>query len=306
MSGKPSRNNPIYEDLDVKEALRQVERDTLLWEQAEALKEANRLKNEELHGKPTFHDPLQDYKANIDDIIEQDEYEEIHGKEDEYEYIPDEEDLLCDQIYEIENKYAEMKMQKDNLEKLANSGRSDIAPLLCVLVGIIVAVFTGPFHSDFLIYAILSVVGVYLVVNVIHSFLKSLAKNKIKWIDSELKNYRQKRKELKKELDDLDNRETKRNKTKFKEITSSETINNDVDDDAYDSDPLLEEVIYYVVDKQEVSETDLQRKFNIPLNRVKKIILQMKVRGVIMDWGDLKPMEVLWTKEKLQEIMNLK
>lgn len=306
MSGKPSRNNPIYEDLDVKEALRQVKRDTLLWEQAEALKEANRLKNEELHGKPTFHDPLQDYKANIDDIIEKDEYEEIHGKEDEYEYIPDEEDLLCDQIYEIENKYAEMKMQKDNLEKLANSGRSDIAPSLCVLVGIIVAVFTGPFHSDFLIYVILSVVGVYLVVNVIHSFLKSLAKNKIKWIDSELKNYRQKRKELKKELDDLDNRETKRNKTKFKEITSSETINNDVDDDAYDSDPLLEEVIYYVVDKQEVSETDLQKKFNIPLNRVKKIILQMKVRGIIMDWGDLKPMEVLWTKEKLQEIMNLK
>lgn len=306
MSGKPSINNPRYKDLDVKEALRQVERDTLLWEQAEALKEANRLKNEELHGKPTFHDPLQDYKANIDDIIEKDEYEEIHGKEDEYEYIPDEEDLLCDQIYEIENKYAEMKMQKDNLEKLANSGRSDIAPSLSVLVGIIVAVFTGPFHSEFLIYAILSVVGVYLVVNVIHSFLKNLAKNKIKWIDSELKNYRQKRKEFKKELDDLDNRATKRNKTKSKKNTSSKTVNNDINDDAYDSDPLLEEVIYYVVDKQEVSETDLQKKFNIPINRVKKIILQMKVRGIIMDWGDLKPMEVLWTKEKLQEIMNLK
>lgn len=302
MSGKPSINNPIYKDLNVEEALRQVERDTLLWEQAEALKEANRLKNEELHGKPTFHDPLQDYKANIDDIIEKDEYEEIHGKEDEY--IPDEEDLLCDQIYEIENKYAEMKMQKDNLEKLANSGRSDIAPSLSVLVGIIVAVFTGPFHSEFLIYAILSVVGVYLVVNVIHSFLKSLAKNKIKWIDSELKNYRQKRKELKMELDDLDNRATKRNKTKSKKNTSSETINNDLDDDAYDTDPLLEEVIYYVVDKQEVSETDLKNTFNIPLKRVKKIILQMKVRGIIMDWGELKPMEVLWTKEKLQEMMN--
>lgn len=302
MSGKPSINNPRYKDLDVKEALRQVERDTLLWEQSEALKEANRLKNEELYGKPTFHDPLQDYKANIDDIIEKDEYEEIHGKEDEY--IPDEEDLLCDQIYEIENKYAEMKMQKDNLEKLANSGRSDIAPSLSVLVGIIVAVFTGPFHSEFLIYAILSVVGVYLVVNVIHSFLKSLAKNKIKWIDSELKNYRQKRKELKMELDDLDNRATKRNKTKSKKNTSSETINNDLDDDAYDTDPLLEEVIYYVVDKQEVSETDLKNTFNIPLKRVKKIILQMKVRGIIMDWGELKPMEVLWTKEKLQEMMN--
>ena len=74
----------------------------------------------------------------------------------------------------------------------------------------------------------------------------------------------------------------------------------------YDADPLLEEVIGYVIEKQEVSEDDLQKRFKIPLERIEKLILQMEERAIIMNWGDLKPIEVLWTKEKWQELMNLK
>lgn len=45
MSSKPSSADLKYSDLEIKERIRQVERDTLLWEQSEELKKANELNN---------------------------------------------------------------------------------------------------------------------------------------------------------------------------------------------------------------------------------------------------------------------
>lgn len=205
MSVKPSYLDPKYNGLNPQEHERQYDRDKMIWEQTEALNEANRLKDEELHGKPEYHNPLDDYKKDIDNIIEKDENEELYGVDEyEEEYEKTEEDIICDKIREIKDKYARLSMQKDNLKNLAESERSEIGGTLGLFIGIIVAVVNGPFHEEWLLYGIGAFGGTYIIVNLIHIWLKSLAKNKIVRVKNKQKEMRQQIKEFEARLDELD------------------------------------------------------------------------------------------------------
>ena len=81
MSSKPSFFDVKYSGLDTNERFRQSERDKLLWEQTEALKEANRLKERELNDDADDYvsysqsNSLNYYKNNVDDFIRDDEME---------------------------------------------------------------------------------------------------------------------------------------------------------------------------------------------------------------------------------------
>lgn len=210
MSVKPSYFDPKYDGLSSKEKERQYDRDKMIWEQTEALQEANRLKQEELYGKPEYHNPLEDYQKDIDNIIEKDEYEETYGEEYEEEYETTEEDIICDKIRDIKDRYARLSMQKDNLKSLVESGGSEIGIWSALLMGIIVACATGPFHEeDFWIYGIGAFGATYIIINLIHIWLKSLAKNKIKWVKSKQKEMRQQIKEFEARLDELDKKALK-------------------------------------------------------------------------------------------------
>lgn len=213
MSVKPSYLDPKYDGLSSNERERQYSRDKMIWEQTEALKEANRLKDEQLHGKPEYHNPLADYQRNIDNIIEKDEYEEIYGEDYEEEYEETEEDKLVNQECDLKDKYAKLSLQKDNLKNLAESERSEIGMELSLLIGIIVACITGPLYDgNFMLYGFGAFGGTYIVVNLIHLWLKSLAKKKIEFIKSKQKEMRQKIKDVQHQLDELDKRAMKENK----------------------------------------------------------------------------------------------
>lgn len=209
---KPSYFDPKYDGLNPHERERQYNRDKMIWEQTVALKEANRLKDEELHGKPEYHNPLVDYQRNIDDIIEKDEYEEIYGEDYEEVYEETEEDKLDNQIYDLKDEYAKLSLQKDNLKGLAESEKSELGGILGLFIGIIVAVANGPLHEEWLLYGIGAFGGTYIITNLIHLWLKKLAKNKINWVKVKQKEIRQQIKELEAQLDELDKKTMKEKK----------------------------------------------------------------------------------------------
>ena len=68
---------------------------------------------------------------------------------------------------------------------MQSAERSDIGMELSLLLGIIVACITGPLYDgNFMLYGFGAFGGTYIVVNLIHLWLKSLAKKKIEFISN--------------------------------------------------------------------------------------------------------------------------
>ena len=74
----------------------------------------------------------------------------------------------------------------------------------------------------------------------------------------------------------------------------------DADDD--DTDPLLEDAIEMVIETQTASTSFIQRRFKVGYARAGRIIDQMEERGIISGYQGSKPREVLFTKERWQEV----
>jgi S-DNA-T family DNA segregation ATPase FtsK/SpoIIIE len=74
----------------------------------------------------------------------------------------------------------------------------------------------------------------------------------------------------------------------------------DSDDD--DTDPLLEDAIEMVIETQTASTSFIQRRFKVGYARAGRIIDQMEERGIISGYQGSKPREVLFTKERWQEV----
>ncbi|WP_338983084.1 DNA translocase FtsK [Spiroplasma endosymbiont of Othius punctulatus] len=65
------------------------------------------------------------------------------------------------------------------------------------------------------------------------------------------------------------------------------------------ADPMLKEIIQFIVDQQKASTSLLQRKFSIGYNRAGKIIDQLEEEGIIGPQNGAKPREVFLKKEDL-------
>lgn len=65
------------------------------------------------------------------------------------------------------------------------------------------------------------------------------------------------------------------------------------------SDPMLQEIINFIVDQQKASTSLLQRKFSIGYNRAGKIIDQLEEEGIIGPQNGAKPREVYLKKEDM-------
>ena len=74
------------------------------------------------------------------------------------------------------------------------------------------------------------------------------------------------------------------------------------EDDEDDTDPLLEEAIEMVINNQTASTSFIQRRFKVGYARAGRIIDQMEERGIISGYQGSKPREVLFTKERWQEV----
>ena len=84
-----------------------------------------------------------------------------------------------------------------------------------------------------------------------------------------------------------------------------ENINIKPIEDSYDEeDPLLKEVIEYVIESGEVSISNIQRKTKVGYARAGRIIDQMEEKGIISPYRGSKPREVLISKKQWNEINN--
>ena len=76
-------------------------------------------------------------------------------------------------------------------------------------------------------------------------------------------------------------------------------------EDSYDEeDPLLKEVIEYVIESGEVSISNIQRKTKVGYARAGRIIDQMEEKGIISPYRGSNPREVLISKKQWNEINN--
>ena len=81
---------------------------------------------------------------------------------------------------------------------------------------------------------------------------------------------------------------------------SDKELAEDADDD--DTDPFLMEAIDVVVETGQASTSFIQRKFKVGYARAGRIIDQLEERGVISGYQGSKPRQVLWSKERLEEL----
>ncbi|HJJ11555.1 MAG TPA: DNA translocase FtsK [Clostridiaceae bacterium] len=98
----------------------------------------------------------------------------------------------------------------------------------------------------------------------------------------------------------INNNNINNNLLDIKENTNIKPI-----EDSYDEeDPLLKEVIEYVIESGEVSISNIQRKTKVGYARAGRIIDQMEEKGIISPYRGSKPREVLISKKQWNEINN--
>ena len=183
MSSKPSFFDPKYSGLSPEERLRQSERDKLLWEQTEALKEANELKKKAMDDNDyvSYSEPynqttggLNYYKNNVDDFI----------RDDEIEHKPK------SRKQEIKNKYAELRYTQDVLKGRLQSELSmwlvvfhlGLVLLLTIMCNALEKI---SFTTSALIF------GASVILSILFTQVrKSMITNKIQEIDDELADIR--------------------------------------------------------------------------------------------------------------------
>ncbi|QHX36045.1 DNA translocase [Spiroplasma sp. TIUS-1] len=83
------------------------------------------------------------------------------------------------------------------------------------------------------------------------------------------------------------------------EISMSQDGSSSSQGGSSNSDPMLKEIIRFIVDQQKASTSLLQRKFSIGYNRAGKIIDQLEEEGIIGPQNGAKPREVFLKKEDL-------
>lgn len=99
---------------------------------------------------------------------------------------------------------------------------------------------------------------------------------------------------------DLINNNINNNLLDIEENTNNKTIGDSCDEE----DPLLKEVIEYVIESGEVSISNIQRKTKVGYARAGRIIDQMEGKGIITPYRGSKPREVLISKKQWNEINN--
>lgn len=99
---------------------------------------------------------------------------------------------------------------------------------------------------------------------------------------------------------DLINNNINNNLLDIEENTNNKTIGDSCDEE----DPLLKEVIEYVIESGEVSISNIQRKTKVGYARAGRIIDQMEEKGIITPYRGSKPREVLISKKQWNEINN--
>lgn len=99
---------------------------------------------------------------------------------------------------------------------------------------------------------------------------------------------------------DLINNNINNNLLDIEENTNNKTIGDSCDEE----DPLLKEVIEYVIESGEVSISNIQRKTKVGYARAGRIIDQMEEKGIISPYRGSKPREVLISKKQWNEINN--
>ena len=69
-------------------------------------------------------------------------------------------------------------------------------------------------------------------------------------------------------------------------------------------DPLMKEVLGYIVETKKVSASLLQRRFRIGYNRAARIVDDLEASGLIGPSEGSKPREVLMTESQYHELIS--
>src|SRR5690606_8947220 len=72
--------------------------------------------------------------------------------------------------------------------------------------------------------------------------------------------------------------------------------------DSEEEDELINDVISFVLDQNQVSTSLLQRRFRIGYNRAARLIDTLEHKGIISAQNGSKPREVLATKTQIQDV----
>ena len=87
------------------------------------------------------------------------------------------------------------------------------------------------------------------------------------------------------------------------ERLNAEEVYNPEGDDPGDNDELLPKAIELVIERGQISTSQLQRSFRIGYNRAGSIIDQMEARGIISGLDGNKPRQALITREEYNEML---